>query len=436
VWTADQRRRSLGERLGHVDDLVTAGENREGRLTEGAYKLVVYLRRLISKLEQTLDSRWQALGVLDDLVREDLRQHLCDEFRDVLALITYELMPVLFGADPLAVPLELETAVVEAVSRADPGGEIVPVLYGSPYPGYAISEHNLNRWLQMLGPTDELLPGFVSLCVPRLERDSVSLHCLLLGHEVGHLWDWRNRITSGIEVGIPGEYQDAGGNLDMRHASAFSRYLDVVQSWFEEFGADTLACLWLGPAAVLALPELAGSLGPPNNDTDTHPATDRRVKLMLEVLRAQGFADVPDLRLVLEAYETQTRDSWDRLPPEGRALPWTFVRGRLDGLLERCRQSVGSAQFAADRWPGVEAAAVLLARGIPCGEASAEKAEPMDTATILNAAWLVKIRDLERLATEVGVDSAILRGSNEVNRVLDELTLKSIEISEYLRQAR
>ena len=59
---------------------------------------------------------------------------------------------------------------------------------------------------------------------------------------------------------------------------------------------------------------------------------------------------------------------------------------------------------------------------------------PVDPPAILNAAWLVRINMLGSLGARVGADVNLDAGYSRVCGVLDELVLKSIEISEHLRE--
>jgi hypothetical protein len=454
VWSANQRRRSLGERLFRIAETVERIESRPAELTHGAKALLAYIGSLLRQVDSTVDDRWNELAVIEPGLREELRRELCDDFRDVVGVLVSEVVPVLVGADARRVPVELEPALRQSVLSAAPDWKPVPVLYGSDYYEYSIvplrkSELEVPVTGRPVpssaaeGGDMESPPDFVFISVPGVERDSVALHAVLLGHEAGHLRDWYLRLSEGFVLDVPPQLVDSDG----KPGEGYGEYVKIATNWTEECVADILSCLTIGPVALLALPEVAGGAGELAVDSDSHPGTDRRIELMLRVLHQQGFDVVSGLTEAFSGYKTLCGDAWKRivqgpdLNQQIASLVLAWIRTQLDELIRVCTSNVPASDlFTSDYWPLVESAASMLGGGLPCGEIilagrSRAAARP---EVILNASWLVKVQGLQALGQQLGVvltEDSHISDVSRVSEVLDRLTLKSFEIAEFLRSA-
>jgi len=162
---------------------------------------------------------------------------------------------------------------------------------------------------------------------------------------------------------------------------------------------------------------------------------------MLQVLTDDGFAAEPSLGYVFEEYEAETEDAWDRPISGGGTLEdqpalhaWNTLRAQLPALVGTCRgHSAPEERLVVAHWQQVIWGAEQLAHGLPCGERVAESGQvtAVTVEVILNACWLAKLTGMETLAEEVGAELTQLEGFNRVNRVLDGLTMKSIEIAQF-----
>ena len=181
MWSAVQRRRSLGERLYRISAAVSQLESHPAELTKGAASLLEYVEALLLQVRSTMDSRWSQLEALEAGLREDLRRDLCDDFQDVIGVLGNELLPVLVGTDAHLVPVELEVVLRRAVAQAAPGWSAGPVLYGSSEYDYSIvrfAKSEIEIPLAVMGDsargevTEEEVgpPDFVFLSAPSVER--------------------------------------------------------------------------------------------------------------------------------------------------------------------------------------------------------------------------------------------------------------------------
>jgi hypothetical protein len=185
-------------------------------------------------------------------------------------------------------------------------------------------------------------------------------------------------------------------------------------------------------------------------DSETHPSPARRIELMVRVLRNRGSGRISTLKPILDSYAAISDGAWKRAVDLPDELPQALalyeecgnavipeVNRSLVQLEGRCTDLLPKDMLASPAsWPDVIRASDLMAEGIPCGEASDKKA--VDVVTILNAAWYVKAARLQDLGPVLGLldVSSNTEDLGTLNAKLDLLALKSIEISEALRNRR
>lgn len=454
MWSAAQRRRSLGERLQRISTAVDQMESHPAELTQGAAALLDYVAALLVQVRSTVDSRWSQLSVLDAVAREDLRRDLCDDFQDVIGVLGNDLLPVLVGADARFVPVELEVILQSAVAQAARSWSPRPVLYGSNYYDYSIvkfakSEIEIPLAVMrdshdVVAPTEETQPpDFLFISVPSVERDSAALHAVILGHELGHLWDWHAQVSKQLPLDVPEGLLDANG----KPTDGYGEYIETATNWTEELVADIFSCLTIGPAALLWLPELNSTGGTMDVDFPSHPGSDRRVSLMLRVLEEQGFSKADGFEEVFAEYSKLYAKAWDRAiqgtdfgSATAASLTLVWIRDHQTDLIDHARHAVPADQvFGVDRWSDVLIAAGMLRRGLPCGELRVGDGRRVGASpqVVLNAAWLVKLHHLSALAGELGIEltaDSNLQDVSKVADIVDRLALKSMEIASFLQK--
>ena len=443
MWSAEQRRRALAERLFHLSATVNSAKGAQQELTEGLSELIRRLDRLVPGLITDFDARWQRIdsAAMPAAVAERLKSELCKEIEDLVAEVGPLMLRVVAGGESTAVPVEIETCLQRQVDQAAPRWNWTSILYASPEYNYSVER--IPDPQQVLGHTAGTIPrtrrDLVAFSLPRPERDAIGLHAVLLGHEVGHVRDWFLRVTETHRLVIPKGWRSQPDRLGI--------FLDWGESWISEVVADIFACLTMGPVALLALPELMMKAAELNLDSETHPSPARRIELMVRVLRHRGYGRLPTLKPILDSYADLSRMAWTRaieLPDElpqsttlyaecGNAVVPEVAR-TLQLLERRCRQLLPRASLASpSSWPDVLHASDLLTQGIPCGEDV--KHLPVDVVTILNAAWFVKVARLQDFGPTLALTdpNASTEDLGTLNAKLDLLALKSIEISEVLR---
>lgn len=444
VLDAEARRRSLLQRLGHIDDLLNRLDSAPHRLTDGAQHLLAALLLLAQEVKQVLRVRWEQLEALPDPQREELRVELCNDFHDVLQELGHTLIPALEGASASSIPVELEATVQAGARNAAPDWELQAVLFGEHQYNYSVAliRDPVGQYGRPLGIASSDINGptdFVFLSLPRLERTSISLDAIILGHELGHLQDWYERISDSIDLPIPDEFLDEGGQLTTDSATTLSMYRIVGANWVAETVADIISFLVLGPAAILSLAELTATLGPVDTDSFTHPAADRRIKVMLGVRRRRGPTGPEGLDGLIDGLEGQIGDPYartarvrgldDQRPVE---LVWEWLAAQPPTLVARCEEVVTEEElFNSDLAADVTEASHLLARGRPCGELLSDEgsARVVRTRVILNAVWQAKSLRLEDLAAHLLLDPGSSDDLQRLNSVMEELATKSLEIA-------
>jgi len=441
LWSSEQRRRALAERLYHLAEAVSTAKGTKQQLTEGLSELIRRLELLVPGIITDFDKRWNRIdgAGMDPSTAERLKSELCKEIEDLISDIGPLMLRVVAGGESTAVPVEIEACIQRRVSQATPRWRWTSILYASPEYNYSVErvpdpEQVLRRPSNALRRTKRDLVAF---SLPRPERDAVGLHAVLLGHEIGHVRDWYTRVTERHKLVIPRDWRKPADRLTL--------FLDWGDRWISELVADIFACLTLGPVALLSLPEIMMKAAELDLDSETHPSPARRIELMIRVLQGLGYGAVPALRPILESYAQISNGAWSKPVDLAEDLPESLdlyelcgnalipeVNRSLPALELQCTNATSPELLASpNTWPAVERASDLLAHGIPCGE---DEGNWVDEVTILNAAWYIKAARLQELGPLLGLTGvSTMEDLGTLNAKLDLLALKSIEISESLR---
>lgn len=444
---ADARLASLYRRFDNVASVLEELGSVSHTMTDGGRVLKERASSLLLAARQALGYRWKRLEPLPVPDREALRRGVCNDFAAVLIELSATLLPALDGTQSSAVPIELEPVLSRLARLADPSGSNSVVLYASEHLNYSIERHD--DPLTALAP--QISPGaaphplgdpFLFLRIPRVERDSGSLHAIIAGHELGHLRDWAHGLSAiGPPILVPANWVDASGAIKIGYLDHYERFESVASRWAAETVADMIAALTLGPASLQALSELVGTLGAWAIDSVSHPGTDRRAATIVDIIARAGFDQIPDVAAQLVHFEGEsvnalTRDVRieDSPYPEADTAAWEFVRAKL-GDLEAATRGVVSIdeRITPAEWPLVVAAEARLSSGQPCGERFGGSGEPLpeSDAVIFNAAYLARFRGLTGLGTVTGLDTLDPAQASLAGAILDGLVLKSFEVAEY-----
>jgi hypothetical protein len=450
MWNAEQRRRGLSEHLQRLSAAARQVEAQPEQLTNGQKALLADLKLILRAVPRAIDETWQEFSAVQSAEeRERSRRDLCSNFEELIQTLLREIVPVLTGGAASLVPVELEPVLQDEVQHAAPSKSYRPILYSTPEFNYSIvpvpsAAEVLDHAGATTGEATEA-KELLSVSSPAIGKDSIALHAILVGHEIGHLRQFETGVAAGFAPPVPDAWKDADGNVAPDHEESFDKYVRLVSNWGEELAADIFSCLTLGPVALLALPEVVGIAAELDEDSDSHPAAGRRIRLMAEFLLARGFGAVEVAGEAINAYADQFAnapaediniDEPNLVEPATEA--WTVLRGFVEELREDCIVELdANSVMGPDAWPAVLRARDLLRWGLPCGDTWSDEANastPTPITVILNAAWLVKIQHLGDLASVVATSISTTEGIGEVSYVLDQLVTKSIEIANHLKE--
>jgi hypothetical protein len=431
-------------------------------LTIGAKTLLDAAERLLDAAIGTFQQQWDSLSVTEtvkiDLTVEDIlrmgseRIELCDKYGELLVEMTDRIIPVLDGAEPQYVPAEIEPLVDEIIKSAGAQWGVSACVLTSSYEyNYSIAPYDMSKWYYILQRPD-LAKGdemVVLLDMPRLERTSVPLHAVLLGHEVGHLCTWVSELLDAIDPEFSAElFAPVKSDDELQTLQDF--YKGLCAKWLEELCADIFSTLLMGPAALLSLDELAGTVSARHTDYGSHPDTRRRLSVMMRSLEEQGYREKPELVPIFEEYEAEAgEEPRNNGSPPARGseaytdyVLWSVIGPLVEdhgGLQSACRRALTGeggfekeAQklvFMEEEWTDVEAAIGLLKEGIPAGELRiGSNTRVTSPAVVMNAAWFLKWQGMRRIEEELSLESGRMTTIMRTNYILDQLVLKSFEI--------
>lgn len=440
---------NLYRRLDSVQGALARHLDHEESMTPGGRQLLSRAQLLLAHARQVLEFRWQRTGAFTSEIREVTRRNLCEDFTAVVRELATSLLPALDGAVSHRVPVELESALQRMANAAARQWQPRVLLYASDALNYSIERHEdpfdaLATTLSAVPRPhpEETLGPFLFLRVPEVERDTATLHAIILGHELGHLRDWAEQLSGVVTAKLPDEWADDAGKVKKEHIQDFVRYATILQQWSAEIVADLLAAHLLGPASLLAFGELIASLGGWEKDSPTHPAPDRRAALVVRTLRELEYGNIPEVDAVLLHYEAESANSLvrgvafenDDLSRAGDRA-WARLQEALPELKAVCKDSLVPGEgLSIEDWSDVRRARDQLLAGRPCGERyNGDIATARPDEVIMNAAWLARIGDLESFAGRLRLDSSIPSSRSLVAAVLDGLVLKSFEIAELRR---
>ena len=449
---ADSRRETLHRRLNNTQAALRSIARTSESFPDPANTLAQRVDELIDFARESLDTRWRDTEGFPEPGRELVRTITCDDFLRLMHELSTTLLPALRGSNSTRVPVELYGVVRDASTDAA-NAPCAAVMYAKSAYNYSVQYYGdpiaelAPRIAPFAAAPTQTSETFVFLSLPELERDSATLHCVMLGHEIGHLRDWTNQISSSLNVPVPPTWLDAVGQPKPEYVDAIPFYRTLIANWAQELVADIFAALLYGPASLFAILELLVSVTTFEADTFTHPAGDRRSHTILGILDAAGAHTPAELAPALAAVRDRSRGAdsrpvrieghTDRSPQllEAATTAWQWLLSQVPTLQTQCVNAVARPWNFSD-WPAVEWAAAMLDDGMPCGEkvvpGTSPSVDAVPAAVIMNGAWVTRLRRHPNLAGILGID-ATTPAINDLHAVVDGLVLKSREIM-YLRQ--
>jgi hypothetical protein len=459
VRDADWRLQSLNRRLDNFDAALSRHADHLDDLTVGGQQLLAWAESLLDLAREGFEYRWDRVSRTNpDGEREQELRRLCDDLSTAVRAFSGTVLPIIQGSDSSLVPVELEPAVQRMAGELA-GTRVEAVLYASGQLNYAIEPlvDTLKSITGALPPKyagrAEAFPKLYFFRVPVMERDTATMHGVLMGHELGHLWNWAHPVTEPITFPkLPEEWLDEDGEQKPECNADALEFRKRARRWADEIVADVVAVHLLGPAALLALGELSSSLGPWDVDSVTHPGSDRRAAVMLEVLESLGYDAVEEVAPLIEHYREESSGALERpyksgyVPtssrvgsPAATAWAWEGAKSFRSTVYEAVAAyfSCHDLGFTPERFKEAIDAATLLRAGQPCGETThhlddgTTRTSGTDVAVILNAGWLARLDGLGDLGRVLGLDAGGPREASQISAVLESLVLKSLEIAQY-----
>jgi|WetSurMetagenome_2_1015567.scaffolds.fasta_scaffold26295_2 hypothetical protein len=349
-------------------------------------------------------------------------------------------------------PCNTETFEITALS--DILDEYLRVL--SPYvpPKYSGKNFGFPKW-------------FISLSFPRAISRNPLLHSITISHEILHLKDHIEGISAGLyskivipqedfkklvdtiqnkKIQIPGyenmlmpkTYSELY-TRDVLESAIMAKCTDVIEGWLQELVADLLAVRKFGPTYFFAGAEHSLALGVMDRDSDDHPNSRMRLRLMIEELKELGYlkqnGENEKIVNALTIWNNYLNINPGLLQDEIHSVAALSISKMQNTLSETIRTISKDKDYSANKfdeevWQLVE----LINNGIPPDElidTGKKTSKPSTLAGILNAGYMVNyfsLDELGKLMNQTGEE-----GDISSRRKLDELLLKAIESTEIWR---
>lgn len=305
---------------------------------------------------------------------------------------------------------------------------------------------------------------FVFLSFPRASSKNPLLHSITLSHEISHLFDYINGISEGLssEIRIPkDEFNKLVKSIltsripvpgyelmlmprtyadfytrDVLESAIMQQCTDVIQKWVTEIVADLIAIRSFGPAYLLAFAEHSLALGVMDRDSDEHPNSRMRLKLILRELRNLDYFRQrkykQDLVLRLNMWEGYAKKKVSIERGLHHEVVTSSISRSIPKIVRKIRLITRGKEYHSSSYRReVPRLVELLKHGIvPCEliDAKTQTTYPPSLAGILNAGYMTYFSELNSICKLLHVRGE--SGEIQGRRKLDELVLKAIESTE------
>lgn len=275
--------------------------------------------------------------------------------------------------------------------------------------------------------------GVVVLSYPAAERNNVILHCIFL-HELGHHITDRNGVLDRVlaVVALP--------ELDGEDPNAFGK---VCENWIWEFAADLAAVRLAGPAYAFGIYQSMLATEVLDTHTLTHPASWWRMRVLLDVLRAEGFFEEgrvpPEVLARMESWtgDLASAEERSRAKIQGK-VEWealiAYATEAIPHLIREVDASMPHGFTAADYERECPKLSAQLRQLIPINEWYEDGAWHVASfAGILNTGWNFVLGELEEFYGEYKVTDA--REREQLRQRVFALVAKSVEFAQLQKDA-
>jgi hypothetical protein len=337
-----------------------------------------------------------------------------------------------------------------------------------PNPMYNYSYYPVTRIINEINKSQNfsgIEPGYdiAIISFPSSERTSALLHCAF-AHEVGHHLNESFSIAEGIESKIlelidkellkkyVGKLLESfsrtkrvvGGTEvtldkfileDHLILSITEEFAIIIRKWLDEIVSDIFAIYLFGPAYVFAITEFLLSSQDLEKYSETHPPLFIRLKNLMKLFDELGFYEdlkiYPEVAKRIDFYKDISMKTFETKNETMSDIKNMILERGINALFEPAKDLVASRIDLSKKicnFEDVKYAVLAFKNLIPGNEIlnDNETSKPIDAISILNAAWIVRIDFINDLYNMLPKTEPSV-----VRNILDELTLKSLDLQEF-----
>ncbi len=295
-----------------------------------------------------------------------------------------------------------------------------PALILNPYSGstYEILAYHrlfngyrdtLSPYVKDISEEERKLPEWVIiLSYPAVQSTNILLHTIMMGHEVIHLTDHVDNISSGLIA--TGQVKIIKTVVRREAASLeeaqrlFEKTEPVLRRWLAELVADLFAVRVYGPAYLFSFARLSLALQVMDQYSESHPSSRMRLGLMLDELRSLGYfqeyTETRKIREELHHWLNFAASPGPRLEGSHYVAFESIMRAKTR-LTRRVRTATQGREFNVNQFIAeVPPLLDFLQHGIPPSEVVdivSRRSDPASLAGILNAGTLCYLEGMAEL---------------------------------------
>lgn len=348
--------------------------------------------------------------------------------------------------------------------------QIKTVFVFRPNPQYNYSYYPVTKVINAINKSQnypEVEEGYnISvISFPSSEKNSALLHCSF-SHEVGHHLNEVFSIANDLEPQIVGlidkdllkKYTEKYLESLRKQKAVISgtevtldkffieaqltsvmkeQFAGIIRKWLDEIVSDSIALYLFGPAFVFAISEFLLASQDPKKYSESHPPMFIRLKNLMGLFDEKGFSELlknhKEVMTKLESYKKISEMTFEPSISNQEDVRNVILERGIIQLFKSARDLIASKidftkQLVCDL-NDLDNAVFAFRNLITGNEVLVIKdqtSRPINAVTILNAAWIVRINYMDELYKMLSKTE-----KPQVRDILDELTLKSLDLQEF-----
>lgn len=342
---------------------------------------------------------------------------MCARRQQLIDSLHKRVFDVIQPAEYSLYPIGVIAATEDLVSDIVP----TPALILNPYSGstYEILAYHrlfngyrdtLSPYVKDISEEEEKLPEWaIILSYPAVQSTNILLHTIMMGHEVIHLKDHVDKISSGLiatrQVRITKTaVRREAARLGEEPQRLFEETEPVLRQWLAELVADLVAVRVYGPAYLFSFARLSLALQVMDHYSDSHPSSRMRLGLMLGELRSLGyFQEYIETRMIREELHHWLTFAASPVPQPERShyVAFESIMRAKTHLTRRVRTATQGIEFNVNQFIAqVPPLLEYLQHGIPPSETLdivSRRSDPASIPSILNAGTLYYLQGMSQL---------------------------------------